>query len=99
MILSVYLPHGAYDEENNVAWLEDIRVIMKEGRALGAKDFLVGGTLILSSNSTPTARTLRFVNTTRPFFLRDYMHTHGSSLGPHSLIPSILHAHCGCVSV
>ena len=43
MILSVYLPHGGYDVENYVTVLEDIRVIMEESRAFGAKDFNIGG--------------------------------------------------------
>ena len=43
MILSVCLPHGGYDEGNNVATLEDIRITMEEGGAMGAKDFFIGG--------------------------------------------------------
>ena len=39
MILSGYLPHGGY----YVTVLHDIRVIMEEGRALGAQDFFICG--------------------------------------------------------
>ena len=43
MIMSVYLPHGGYAEERSVAVLEDIRRIVEEARALGGKDFFIGG--------------------------------------------------------
>ena len=45
MALSVYCPHGGYDEVDYVTTLEGIRVIMEEGRGMGAKDFFVGGDL------------------------------------------------------
>ena len=41
--LLMVLPHGDYDEENYVTVLEDIRAIIEEGRAMGAKNFFIGG--------------------------------------------------------
>ena len=39
MILSVYLPHSGYDEEDYFATLEAVRSIMDEGKKLGEVDF------------------------------------------------------------
>ena len=45
MILSVCMPHGRYDEENYIAELEIVKIIMEEGQKMGAKDFFIGGDL------------------------------------------------------
>ena len=45
MILSVHMPHGGCDEEDYITELEVVRIIMEEEKAMGAKDFLIGGDL------------------------------------------------------
>ena len=40
MILSVYLPHGGYDEEDHVALLQGVRVIMEEVKGTGRQELL-----------------------------------------------------------
>ena len=45
MILSVYMSHGGYDEENYIAELEIVKIIMEERKKMGAKDFFIGGDL------------------------------------------------------
>ena len=45
MILSVCTPHGGYDKENYITELETVKVIMVEGKKVGAKDFFIGGHL------------------------------------------------------
>ena len=45
MILSGFLPHGGYDEEDYITELEVGKTIMEEGRAMGALDFFIGGDL------------------------------------------------------
>ena len=42
-ILSVYLPHSGFDEDDYFATLETVRNIMDEGKKLGAVDFFIGG--------------------------------------------------------
>ena len=43
MVLSVYMPHGRYDEENHVTELEFVKSIMEEEKKMEAKDFFLGG--------------------------------------------------------
>ena len=43
VILSVHWLHGGYAEEHYVNVLQDTRGIVEEGRAIGAKDFFIGG--------------------------------------------------------
>ena len=43
MILSVYLPHSGFDEEDHFAMLEAVRNFMGEGKKLGAVGFFIGG--------------------------------------------------------
>ena len=43
MTLSVYLPHGGYDDEDYATTLEGVMIIIKEGRAMGVEDFFIGG--------------------------------------------------------
>ena len=43
MLLSVYVPHSARDEEDCIEALETVRNIMTEGRMAGAVDFYIGG--------------------------------------------------------
>ena len=45
MILSVYLPHAGYDEEDHVTVLEVVSIIMEEEKAMRTKDFFIGGDL------------------------------------------------------
>ena len=45
MILSVYLPHSGYDEEDYFATLEAVRNLVDEGKKLGAVDIFIGGDL------------------------------------------------------
>ena len=40
MILSVYMSHGGYDEENLFTDLETVKIIMEEGKKMAAKDFI-----------------------------------------------------------
>ena len=39
------MPHGGYDEEDYIAAVELVKIIMAEGRKMGAKDFFIGGDL------------------------------------------------------
>ena len=43
MILSVHLPDGGYDEDHYIIELEVVRISMQEGKAMGTKDFFIGG--------------------------------------------------------
>ena len=43
MILSVYMPHGGYDEENCIAELEIVKIIIEEGKKMEAKEFFICG--------------------------------------------------------
>lgn len=45
MVLSVYMPHGGYDEENYIAELEIVMIIIEEVKKMGAKDFFINGDL------------------------------------------------------
>ena len=51
------MPHGGYDEEDYIATVDGIRVVMEEGGAMNAKDFLLAATSTSSSNSRVGART------------------------------------------
>ena len=42
MIMSVYMPHSGYDEEEYISSLESVRGIMSEGKYMGAVDFFIG---------------------------------------------------------
>ena len=53
MILSVYLPHSGYVEEDYFATLEAVRNIMDEGKKLGAVDFFTGGDLNIELKLEP----------------------------------------------
>ena len=37
------MPHGGYDEENFIAELEIVKIVMEEGKRKVAKDFIGGG--------------------------------------------------------
>ena len=54
MILSVYMPHGGYDEEDHVAELELVKVIMEEGKKIGISSSAVSSTW--NSNMRVVAR-------------------------------------------
>ena len=45
MILSVFVPHGGYDEENYIAELEIVKIVMEKGGQITAEDFFNGGDL------------------------------------------------------
>ena len=47
MVITVYNPHGGDDEEDNIAELELVKIIMDEEREVGGKGFLIGGELII----------------------------------------------------
>ena len=53
MILSVYLPHSGFDEEDYFATLEAVRDIMGEGKKLGAVDFFIGGDINIELKLEP----------------------------------------------
>ena len=43
MLLSVYMPHRGYDEEEDyIATLEVVRSILNGGKKMGAADFYIG---------------------------------------------------------
>ena len=60
MILFVYLPHSGFDEEYYFAALEAGRNIMDEGKKLGAVDFLIGGEVTSTLNSSWNLSTKTF---------------------------------------
>ena len=43
MIMSVYMPHSGYDEEEYSATLDAVRHSLMEGKNLGAEVFFIGG--------------------------------------------------------
>ena len=45
MLLSVYMPHSGYDEEDYIKALEMVRDTLTEGRRAGAVDFFIAGDL------------------------------------------------------
>ena len=45
MVLSVYLSHGGHDQACCITDLDLARIIMDEGKNVGAKDFFIGGDL------------------------------------------------------
>ena len=53
MILSVYLSHSGYDEEDYFATLEAVRDITGEGKKLGAVDFFIGGDINIELKLEP----------------------------------------------
>ena len=53
MILSVYLPHSGFDEEDHFATLEAVRNIMDEEKKLGAVDFFIGGDINIELKLEP----------------------------------------------
>ena len=42
MLLSVYMPHSGYDEEDYIVALETVRSVLNEGKKMGAADFYIG---------------------------------------------------------
>ena len=56
MILSVYLPHSGYDEEDYFATLEAV------GKKLGAVDFFIGGDINIELKLEPGDEDLQGLN-------------------------------------
>ena len=53
MILSVYLPHSGFDEEDYFAMHEAVRNVMDEGKKLEAVDFFIGGDINVELKLSP----------------------------------------------
>ena len=51
MILSIYMQNSGCDEENYIAGLEIVKMIMEERKEMGAKDFFIGIELKLMGGS------------------------------------------------
>ena len=59
MILSLYVPHGGYDEEDYITEVEVVKIIMEE--EMGAKDCFIGGDINVELKLEGAVRILRFV--------------------------------------